>query len=85
MCATMTELSYKDMNKQLGKVFKDLSSPVSLNISKPTIGGSSSQVVIEPKEEVAFEATDEDADYSIHYGFHMTWWSWQNFLLPLPF
>ena len=66
----ITELSYKAMKEQLRNVFWDLSLPVTLNVSKPTNGGSSSQVVIEPKKVVAFETTDEDAHYSVHYGSH---------------
>ena len=58
------------MKEQLRKSFGDLILPISLNVSKPTSGGPSSQVIIEPKKEVAFEITDENTDYSVHYGFH---------------
>ena len=66
----MRAMSYKATQEKLRKVFWDLNLTVSSNISKPTSGGSSSKVVIEPKEEVAFETTDKDADYSVHYGSH---------------
>ena len=58
------------MKEQLRKVFGDLGLLLSTNVSKPTNVGSFYEVVIEPKEEIAFDTIDEDADYSAHYDSH---------------